>query len=47
VAEYLSTNFHFQNIARGVIDTRDVFYYLSLIGVCLVVATTSIGSRRW
>ncbi|MFU8804005.1 MAG: ABC transporter permease [Bradymonadaceae bacterium] len=47
VAEYLSTNYHFQNIARGVIDTRDVFYYVSLIGVCLVVATTSIGSRRW
>lgn len=47
IAEYLSTNYHFQNIARGVIDTRDVFYYLSLIGVCLVVATTSIGSRRW
>lgn len=45
--EYLSTNYHFQNIARGVLDTRDVFYYLSLMGVCLTVATTSIGSRRW
>ncbi|MBA2662092.1 MAG: ABC transporter permease subunit [Bradymonadaceae bacterium] len=47
VVEYMSTSYHFQNIARGVVDTRDVFYYFSLIGVSLVVATTSIGARRW
>ncbi|MFP4600828.1 MAG: Gldg family protein [Persicimonas sp.] len=47
VLEYVSTSYHFGNIARGVIDTRDVVYYLSLIGVCLVVAQTSIGARRF
>ncbi|QED29242.1 ABC transporter permease subunit [Microvenator marinus] len=45
--QYLSTNFHFQNIARGVIDLRDVIYYLSVITVSLVVAQASIASRRW
>jgi ABC-2 type transport system permease protein len=47
VVEYLSTSYHFENMARGVIDSRDVIYYLSLIGVCLVVAQTSIAARRW
>ncbi len=47
VLEYVSTSYHFGNIARGVIDTRDVVYYLSLIGVCLVVTQTSIGVRRF
>lgn len=45
--QYLSTNFHFQNIARGVIDLRDVVYYVSVIVVCLAVAQASIASRRW
>jgi ABC-2 type transport system permease protein len=38
---------HFQNIARGVIDSRDVLYFLSLIFGCLLVAQTSLDSRRW
>lgn len=38
---------HFSNIARGVVDTRDVVYYLSLIAGCLLVAQASLESRRW
>lgn len=44
---YLSIDGHFDNIGRGVIDTRDVIYYLSVMGVCLLVATLSLESRRW
>ncbi len=46
IVEYLSTSYHFQNLARGVIDLRDIVYYLSLIGVSLTVATVSIGARK-
>ena len=45
--QYMSTNYHFQNIARGVIDLRDVIYYVSVIVVSLVVAQASIAARRW
>ncbi len=45
--EYISIDAHFQNIARGVIDTRDLVYYFSLIGSCLFLATQSLDSRRW
>ena len=47
VIAYLSIDGHFENIGRGVVDTRDVIYYLSVMGVCLVLATTSLESRKW
>jgi ABC-2 type transport system permease protein len=47
IAQYLSTSYHFQNIARGVLDLRDVLYYVSIMVVSLVVAQASIASRRW
>jgi ABC-2 type transport system permease protein len=46
-AAALSIGSHFMNIARGVIDTRDVLYYASIIFVCLLVAQTTLDSRRW
>jgi gliding motility-associated transport system permease protein len=47
VVSFLSIDGHFDNISRGVIDTRDVVYYLSVIAACLLLATTSLDSRRW
>ena len=47
VVEYISLDAHFRNIARGVVDTRDLIYYASLIGVCLFLAAKSLDSRRW
>jgi gliding motility-associated transport system permease protein len=43
----ISIQTHFTNIARGVIDTRDLLYYASMIFGCLLVAETSLESRRW
>ena len=47
IAAAMSVSSHFMNIARGVIDTRDVLYYVSIIVVCLMVAQTTLDSRRW
>jgi ABC-2 type transport system permease protein len=47
IVAFLSIDGHFENVGRGVIDTRDVIYYLSVIGTCLLVATTALESRRW
>jgi ABC-2 type transport system permease protein len=47
LAAGLSIAAHFMNIARGVIDSRDVLYYASVIFVCLLVAQTTLDSRRW
>ncbi|HDH05103.1 MAG TPA: ABC transporter [Nitrospirae bacterium] len=34
VFQYLGADFHFQNISRGIIDSRDILYFLS---VCFVM----------
>ena len=45
--EYLSVDYHFSNIARGVIDSRDIVYYLSAIGFSLYLGTIVLEKRRW
>lgn len=35
IFQYLSANYHFQNIAKGLIDTRDILYFLTVIIVAL------------
>ena len=47
IVAFLSVDSHFEAISRGVIDTRDVLYYLSIIVVSLVVATAALDSRKW
>jgi ABC-2 type transport system permease protein len=42
---YLGANTHFQNIAKGVIDTRDLLYFLSVIFVGLYGAHLSMEER--
>jgi len=45
-AELLSFNRHFQNIARGVLDIRDIVFYLSVIAFCLYSAVHVLRMRR-
>ena len=30
IIEFLSAGFHFENIAKGIVDTRDLLYFLSV-----------------
>ena len=46
-ASFIGIGTHFDNISRGIIDTRDVIYYVSVMGICLLLATLSLESRRW
>jgi len=45
--EYLGVDYHFSGIARGVIDTRDIVYFLSMQTVALLLATLSLERRKW
>ncbi len=47
ILEYISVDYHFSNIARGVIDTRDIIYYISAVGFALFMATSVLQRRRW
>jgi ABC-2 type transport system permease protein len=43
---FLGLGTHFQSIARGVIDTRDVIYYFSVIGFFLFLNVRTLETRR-
>lgn len=44
---YLGLGSHFESIGRGVIDSRDIIYYISVIGFFLFLNVRSIESRKW
>ena len=46
VVDFLSVSSHLENMARGVIDTRDVLYYLSLTAGALFVAERSLAQQH-
>jgi len=45
--EYLSTDAHFLSMARGVIDSRDLVYFLSILGFSLYCSVVSLERRKW
>lgn len=47
ILKFLGLGAHYDSIGRGVIDSRDVIYYLSVIGFFLFLNVRSIESRKW
>lgn len=43
----LGINDHYTSMSRGVIDTRDMVYYLSIIGIFILLTKTTLESRKW
>jgi len=43
---YIGTDFHFQNIARGLIDSRDIIYFISICVLSLMFTIKVVGERR-
>lgn len=44
---YLSAADRFDQMVRGLIDTRDLAYFVFMIGIFLVLTKTSVESARW
>ena len=47
VIEYLSITKHIENFAKGVLDARDLVYYLLFIALFLFLTLRQMGSHRW
>lgn len=47
ILQYISTSYHFSSIQRGVIDTRDIIYYLSGMTIFLFLTRLSLDKRKW
>lgn len=46
LAQYVSFGYHFDNMARGVLDTRDFIYWGGVMGLALHTAVWSLERRR-
>jgi ABC-2 type transport system permease protein len=47
IVSYLSITEHFDDFARGIIDTKHTIYYLSFITFGLFLTAKSVDSERW
>jgi ABC-2 type transport system permease protein len=47
IFKYVGLGSHFDSIGRGILDSRDIIYYLSVIGFFLWMNIRWIESRRW
>lgn len=47
VISYLAINEHLESLAKGVVDSEDIVYYLSFILLFLFLTLRAIESNRW
>jgi ABC-2 type transport system permease protein len=45
--EFLGVDFHYSSIARGVVDSRNIIYFASMLGFSLLLAAVSLERRKW
>jgi ABC-2 type transport system permease protein len=45
--QYISVDYHLSNISRGVIDSRNIIYFTSLIGFFLFITVRVLEVRKW
>lgn len=43
----LGISAHYASMSRGVLDSRDLIYFISFVGVFLLLTKISIESRKW
>jgi ABC-2 type transport system permease protein len=46
IFSYLSVSTHFDSIARGVIDSKDIIYFFSIIFLALVLSESTLSKRN-
>ena len=46
ILDYLNLQTHFESISRGVIDTKDLIYFLSITVFGLILAETMLSKRN-
>jgi ABC-2 type transport system permease protein len=44
---YVATGHHFENLLQGMVDTADLFYFVVVCGVFLLLAKAAVESARW
>lgn len=47
IVQMLGIDYHYTSISRGVIDTRDVIYFVSVVGIFVAMTVAALERRKW
>ncbi|NUQ24525.1 MAG: gliding motility-associated ABC transporter permease subunit GldF [Saprospiraceae bacterium] len=47
LVQMLGIDYHYQSISRGLIDSRDLVYFVSLVALFIALTLVSLGRRKW
>jgi len=47
IFNYLSARTHYESLSRGVIDSRDIIYFLTIILIGLLLSESMLSRRNW
>lgn len=47
VFHYLSMSNHFESVSRGVVDSRDLVFFASIIGLGILLSQNMLSKRNW
>jgi ABC-2 type transport system permease protein len=47
VIQMFGIEYHYRSISRGVVDSRDMVYFLSVIAFFITATKVSLESRKW
>ena len=47
IVQMIGIDYHYDSISRGIIDSRDVIYFISLIFFFIFMTKVSLESRKW
>ena len=44
--QYMGADFHFENVSKGILDTRDMLYFLSVVFVALYATYLVLQEKK-
>jgi gliding motility-associated transport system permease protein len=47
LVSYMGIQQHLENFSKGLIDTKDVIYYLSVVALCLLLSVRALQAWKW
>jgi ABC-2 type transport system permease protein len=47
IISQIGMEFHYKSISRGLIDTRDLVYFISVSAIFILAAKLSLNKRKW
>lgn len=47
VIQMIGIDYHYDSISRGILDTRDLIYFVSVIGLFIFLTKVSLERRKW